>query len=598
MSPSNPEPGLPENNQPEPLAGSVIQPDSSPGSSPEPAPQAQENPLPPAAANHPLFQSSTPAFTPPPVMPPLQPPRRSRKKRLLLLALPVLLLGAGAAAYFGYFLPNTPDNLWAKALSNTGKGYDKLAQYALTTKYSKGVSVKGSFKAIGDTAADGNFEGNSSGNNAVYKGSISASGLKVGLEIRTISTDGNTPDIYFKADGLQGLGTLLGGDNPQISQALNGLNGQWYFVDHTFFDQFASGANTNTQLTSSDVSSVLKAVGDANKQYIFTSDKQKMAFTLKQRVGKEKQDNRSVYHYKASVNKQNLKKYVSALCDNLKKSKLTKLFNGSSEDVDNALGCADLTKSIDKFDESRTADVWVDTRTKLIHKVRFTEKNKPGSYWEIGQDYQGGDEFPFTLAFNDKTEGGKLTTRINFKLNTATGVFSLDGNSQSSETDKQSFDYNLTVAPSNTSVKVEAPAGAKTIIELLNDLGFSDFFTGTQDRAKDTERRVDINALHSQLEVFYAENGYYPALAQVNDPNWRRTNMPGYDDEALKDPEGGQGKLVAAPQAKAYAYQVSPANCNGTSIKCTDYTLTATLDDGSTYSKKALGSETDSTILQ
>ena len=41
-------------------------------------------------------------------------------------------------------------------------------------------------------------------------------------------------------------------------------------------------------------------------------------------------------------------------------------------------------------------------------------------------------------------------------------------------------------------------------------------FTGIQQKARDTERQTDIKAVHGQLEAYYAQNGAYPALADLN----------------------------------------------------------------------------------
>ncbi len=118
------------------------------------------------------------------------------------------MLGGSAGAYFGYFVPNKPANVWRTALTNTGKGYDKLSQYATSKKDVKSMSAKGSFKITGDVASDGTFSGVSDGKSAQLTGSTSALGLKVNYDVRAIDSAGNTPDIYFKVDGVQGLGDL------------------------------------------------------------------------------------------------------------------------------------------------------------------------------------------------------------------------------------------------------------------------------------------------------------------------------------------------------------------------------------------------------
>jgi Tfp pilus assembly protein PilE len=528
---------------------------------------------------------------------------KSKKKLAALITLVILVLGGGsAAAYFGYYVPNKPENIWKTALTRTGKGYDKLSNYATSNKNVKGLSAKGTFKVSGSVAADGSFDGLSNGKDGKLTGSLSAAGLKVNYEIRAIGSSGNTPDIYFKVDGLQDLGTLIGsyGVSPEISKAINGLNGQWYFVDHTLFDQFAQGSNNSLQLSSADIDALLKAVGGSSKQYLFTDDPNKMAVVVKQSIGKETQDGRSVYHYKVGVNKDNLKAYNKSLCDSLIKTKLFKLFSGSSSgDVDLTQQCSDMT-GLDKVDSSRTADAWVDLHTKLIHKVRFNEKNNSNNYVEIAQNYTGGDEFPFSFGAHSQTsvDSGINTQSkskpdtesglINMKLNMKTNTFSADSTFESTGTSNSKGTFKLTVAPNNEAVKVDKPDGAKTIIQLLNDLGIGEGVSSAQQSAKDTERRTDLNAMASLLEVYYADKGGYPSFANLSDANWRKANLKGEDENAFKDPANTAIKVAAKPQAKAYAYQPTPANCNNATIMCGTYTLTATYDDGTTYSKNSL----------
>ena len=124
-------------------------------------------------------------------------------------------------------------------------------------------------------------------------------------------------------------------------------------------------------------------------------------------------------------------------------------------------------------------------------------------------------------------------------------------------------------------------------------------FTGIQQRARNTERETDIKALHGQIEAYYAQNGRYPTLGNLNDSTWRSTNMKGLDAEAIKDPKwastitactaSGAPSLATAAQANCYSYEVTPANCdNSTAADCTSYTLKATKEGGGTYDKTAL----------
>jgi type II secretion system protein G len=114
-------------------------------------------------------------------------------------------------------------------------------------------------------------------------------------------------------------------------------------------------------------------------------------------------------------------------------------------------------------------------------------------------------------------------------------------------------------------------------------------YNGIQQKARDTERKTDINALHGQIEAYQAQNGKYPTLANMNDSTFRSTNLKGLDPAALQDPKGTAQTLVAAPVADSYSYDVTPSGCdNGTGGDCTGYTLTATLEAGGTYVKQSL----------
>jgi prepilin-type N-terminal cleavage/methylation domain-containing protein len=115
-------------------------------------------------------------------------------------------------------------------------------------------------------------------------------------------------------------------------------------------------------------------------------------------------------------------------------------------------------------------------------------------------------------------------------------------------------------------------------------------FSGVQKKARDSERQTDINAIHGQVEAYYAQNGKYPTLANMNDSAFVSGTLKGLDPAALKDPKGSASTLSATAGAGTYSYAVTPAGCdNGAGGDCTGYTLTAT-NEGSpaTYVKTSL----------
>lgn len=447
-----------------------------PSSTPPASPQAPQQSVPPS---QPGSQSSIPA-RPQPLYsqqsrPPqsFQPRKKSRKKRLLIaVAALVVLLGGTAAAYFGYYLPNQPDQIWKKALDNSAKGYDKLVQYGDEQENNKGGTIKGTFRIdSNDTVIDGSIDTQYYEQNSRTKLDAGAAGTRVDLELLTNVPEGaKYPDIYARVSGLKGIDSLLGSEAGDIGASLAAFDNQWYVVDHTLFDQIekASGGESAAEsqtpsLSGEDLKAVAEAIGKANREHLFTEDPSKAAITRKQNVGKEKLDDRDVYHYKVGYNKENLKSYVNALKEELKKTKLDSYIQDQQFD--------EITKSIDELNGQGEADAWVDLKTKLIRKVRFTDPSRNNSYVDVALNYNGGNEYPFVVDIvgNEKNNEGKTTVGVT--LNTDTNEIKLNANGEGKENGQPlKFNLSATMTPGNEKVEFNKPENAKSIIEAFGQL--------------------------------------------------------------------------------------------------------------------------------
>ena len=113
------------------------------------------------------------------------------------------------------------------------------------------------------------------------------------------------------------------------------------------------------------------------------------------------------------------------------------------------------------------------------------------------------------------------------------------------------------------------------IFGLLSGLVFSNF-SGAQSKANDTLTKNDINSIFQKLEEHYNENGEYPTVEEVVYES--EENLPGIDSEALYDINGN---II-----NSGLYMYSPTDC--TAIGCKKYTLTAELEDRTTYTKYSL----------
>ena len=116
-------------------------------------------------------------------------------------------------------------------------------------------------------------------------------------------------------------------------------------------------------------------------------------------------------------------------------------------------------------------------------------------------------------------------------------------------------------------------------------------FTGIQQKARNTKRETDIKAIYGQVEAYYAQNGKYPTLANINDATWRSTNMKGLEAQALQDPKASAPTLASAPAANVYSYAVTASDgtaCDNSTKDCAQYTLTATYEGGGTFTRSNL----------
>lgn len=133
-------------------------------------------------------------------------------------------------------------------------------------------------------------------------------------------------------------------------------------------------------------------------------------------------------------------------------------------------------------------------------------------------------------------------------------------------------------------------------------------FTGIQQKARNSQRQTDINAIDSHVEAFYASNGAYPTYTQLNNTAWRAKYMKGLDPGALASPKSANNAVniassVSASGADPYWYVATQDDgttaCTGTDVTttgdtpvvdtaCTKFTLGSNLEGSSTaYTKQS-----------
>ena len=125
-------------------------------------------------------------------------------------------------------------------------------------------------------------------------------------------------------------------------------------------------------------------------------------------------------------------------------------------------------------------------------------------------------------------------------------------------------------------------------------------FTGIQQKARNSQRETDINALTSHVEAFYAQYGFYPAGADMTNATFISTYMKGLDPEAARDPKQAAGATLSSSAVAAtvfqYSYVATGTSCTTTALAttgdpidtgCEGFTLTAHRENGDDYVKSS-----------
>ncbi|HVU59737.1 MAG TPA: hypothetical protein VHC98_02790 [Candidatus Saccharimonadales bacterium] len=424
-------------------------------------------------------------------------PKKSKRKLwLIILIVIVVLLGLAGGYVFGFYLPNTPANMYNAALKNSGAALDTLVSYSRqqqTASY-KSVSLTGTVHVKSPSASfDVNLSGAADKDaNANLQLSADILGQKASANIRSVRSSADvSPDVYVQVSGIKSYLDSNG------LNSLDGLDGRWIMIDHTLIDTYlsslkqsvdsstdSSAANAAKAPTYAQLQDALTKVQTVNKQYVFTTDASRAVLANETYLGKVTVGSRTQYHYRVGYSKAHLTAYVDALGSALDSSQL----NGWSKTANDGKGLSEamnlnqVKQDIQDAKSDYTFEVWVDTGTKLISKVAFVDPSDSSSTLTIAQTHVSGTSYPFTLTVNgkDDTSGKPATATFGASLDTKSHAIAATFSVSDQTSDgTESATGNFTLTPSNNAVQVTAPSGAESLNDLFSSLGLGGLPSGT-----------------------------------------------------------------------------------------------------------------------
>lgn len=110
--------------------------------------------------------------------------------------------------------------------------------------------------------------------------------------------------------------------------------------------------------------------------------------------------------------------------------------------------------------------------------------------------------------------------------------------------------------------------------------------------SRDDERKKDLSSLQTAIEKYRKEGGStYPTLEDMNNPYFRSDSLKLIGSDAFNDPRVTTDSLAVTSSDGQYGYAASPQDCDGITLDCSSYVLSAKLENGQTYTKSSLSSE-------
>jgi len=268
---------------------------------------------------------------------------------LIVSAIVLLLSGGAAAAYFGYYLPNKPENVLKRALVNS-----------FDLKKAKTIHFSGEITSDeGETSIplSMTFQGATDTESGAFDVKAELDILLTTLALDARTTDGKT--FYFKVGGLDDMAGLLDSmaqadpvsamDAAILSGYLSvfqGLNEQWVELSRNAAEQLGIAAESEPNMLSVDRQKIVDAYL-ANEFLI-----------IKEKLADEDIKGVKSHHYKIDIDKAKLKAFAAELSKNISAFK-------QSEEQRN-----EFNRIIDEM-KLYNLEVWIAKSDKTFRKVAF-----------------------------------------------------------------------------------------------------------------------------------------------------------------------------------------------------------------------------------
>lgn len=229
---------------------------------------------------------------------------KSKRKIWLLagiIAAAVLLIAGAASAYYMVIVPSQSSKITQDVITNT---LDNKKFTSGTFEGELGISGGQAGQVISSVG----FEAASDNEKGAFDAKITVNTAVAKINLDARSTDGKS--YYVKLSGLNGLDKLIGSyagalagqeSAAQYSAILSQVNNQWFVIDQSLLSQVPGieSLGAGDSVSPEDA----KRIGEMYKKHPF--------MTVNERLDDEKIHGVDSYHIKATIDKEQLKAFLS-----------------------------------------------------------------------------------------------------------------------------------------------------------------------------------------------------------------------------------------------------------------------------------------------
>lgn len=279
-------------------------------------------------------------------------PKNGKRKKLFagiaLVAVLIFLGGGSAAAYYGYVLPNKPENVLLAAMAKTFDGATLQSYRIDGAAEISGSDIPKELHGI-------SFSGEVSGTDAL-SGSVTLETAVAQPKLQFLTPDGKY--LYIKLSGVSGFEDLIqmgAAGTPyeelatKFAPTLEEVNDSWYTLDSSLY---TNNENNLSKSLSEIVDTDFKKLAETYQQHTF--------LRVVETLPDQDINNASAKHYKLEIQKNELLDFIRA-------NKDVSIGDTSLSDDD----FAELESEISKIDFSKyPIEVWIDKKTKFLTQIQ------------------------------------------------------------------------------------------------------------------------------------------------------------------------------------------------------------------------------------